>query len=486
MARNALLIVLAALVLAPASQAGGPAMLIGVAEDTVKNSDLVRAKSSMTLIRLAGFNAVRLAVYWHPGRTKPTPTEKRLITNAGIAARLSGMQVFVTVTNYGSRTTPLTPESRKEFTQFTASLAQSYRHFRDFIIGNEPNLNRFWLPQFNEDGTSASPAAYYALLAQVYDALKKVSRDITVIGGALAPRGADSAIASRHTHSPTKFILDLGLVYRESGRTKPIMDQFAIHPYQDSSAQPPTVTHDGSRTITLSDYPKLVRLLGRAFDGTAQPGSTLPIVYAEYGFESLIPRSKARRYTGKEPASVRPISEAMQGAYYRQAIKIAFCQPNVRAMLLFLAFDEPNLDRWQSGVYYTDRTPKTTLPIVRATTVEARRGIVARCRGLELPVKPKLTFPKPAELKGQKRMSFKLECEIDCKYVARLEQLPKRSVLETVRGIAAGRTPMLVLFRGKPAKPGRYRIAIELSAAVNPASVPELAASKPFEVPKPG
>ena len=65
------------------------------------------------------------------------------------------------------------------------------------------------------------------------------------------------------------------------------MDGFAFHPYADeleqspSTARPPTPT-----TSALADYDKLVRLLGEAFDGTAQAGSALPILYDEYGIES--------------------------------------------------------------------------------------------------------------------------------------------------------------------------------------------------------
>ena len=60
------------------------------------------------------------------------------------------------------------------------------------------------------------------------------------------------------------------------------MDAFGLHPYGDNSSQPPTVAHT-STTIALADYGKLVALLGEAFDGTAQPGSTLPIVDTPYG-----------------------------------------------------------------------------------------------------------------------------------------------------------------------------------------------------------
>ena len=42
----------------------------------------------------------------------------------------------------------------------------------------------------------------------------------------------------------------------------------------------------------MSDYDRLVDLLGAAFDGTLQEGSTLPIVYDEYGVEARVPAAK--------------------------------------------------------------------------------------------------------------------------------------------------------------------------------------------------
>ena len=44
----------------------------------------------------------------------------------------------------------------------------------DFVIGNEPNLGRFWFPTFNANGTIASATTYEAALAASYDALKAV------------------------------------------------------------------------------------------------------------------------------------------------------------------------------------------------------------------------------------------------------------------------------------------------------------------------
>ena len=202
------------------------------------------------------------------------------------------------------------------------------------------------------------------------------------------------------------------------------MDQFAIHPYQDNSSQPPTAQHPKTKTISISDYPKLVTLLGQAFDGTAQPGSKLPIVYAEYGVETVVPPGKASAYTGTEPATIHPVDETKQGAYYREAIGIAFCQPTVRAILVFHAFDETDRNRWQSGVYYADRTPKAGLNVVRTAADESRRGVVARCDGLKLPVKATLTAPSARAQARAKRANVSLRCDIDCDYVARVERMP--------------------------------------------------------------
>ncbi len=470
------------LAFAAPARAGGPAMLVGAAEDELQKQSLVQAKANMTLARLAGFDSVRVTAFWGPGQTKPTAIDRTLLGNVQTAARLTGMRVFLSVTNVGSRFTPLTETSRTEFAEYAAALARAFPTFQDIIVGNEPNINRFWLPQFNLDGSDAAAPAYLALLAETYDALKRVSPRITVIGGGLSPRGGDNPAGTRPTHSPTQFLLDMGQAFRESGRTAPVMDELSIHPYQDNSSQAPTTKHSNTKTISISDYPKLVSTLGEAFDGTAQAGSTLPLVYAEYGVESVIPTGKSKLYTGTEPQSVHPVDEATQAEYYREAIEIAFCQPNVRALLIFHAFDEANLDRWQSGVYYADRTAKPALTTVRSAAQESHRGIVARCEGLQLAVRATLTVPSAAALTRAKRATVTLRCDIDCNYVARIERAPGRAAAR-VHGRAVGGKATKIRFPGRLA-PGRYRVEVQAVAPVNPGP-PALRASKPFRIPAP-
>ena len=364
-----------ALAIAPLATAG-PGLAVGASEDAPEQANLFAAVEQTDLARLGGLDAIRLTARWLPGKRKPTADELAVLQNATDAAALSGMEVYLAVYQPGSKTTPRTAKARAQFAAYAAALARALPTVRRIIVGNEPNQNRFWKPQF-VGRRSAAPASYEKLLATTYDALKGVSPGITVIGGALCPRGGDAPRAAIPTHSPTRFILELGKAYRASGRTRPIMDAFAIHPYQATSALSPTRAHPRSTTITIADYGKLTRLLGRAFGGTAQPGADLPIVYAEFGVQSRIPEDKEDLYTGlNAPGSADAVSEARQASYYSEAIGLAYCQPTVRAFLIFHIVDEQNLGRWQSGLYYPDDTPKTSLPAVREAALAVRDGSV--------------------------------------------------------------------------------------------------------------
>src|SRR5919204_4468910 len=351
-----------ALMLAPAAGAGGPGMTIGAVEDAAKWGQPV---AKMNLARQAGFAAVRMTMQWSSGTTVPSAAELQNTRAAADAARNVGIEPIIAIYNTGSASTPADDASRAQFAQFAAAVASGLPSVRRFVVGNEPNLNRYWMPQFNADGSDAAAPAYEALLALSYDAIKAARPDAVVLGGALSSRGEDSATSTRPTHSPTAFIRDLGAAYRASGRSTPIMDAFDQHVYEDYSAMPPSFEHPNSTTIAVSDYGKLVSLLGQAFDGTAQSGSTLPIFYGEYGVESVIPDAKAGIYTGTEPTSTRAVDEPTQAALYEEAFKVAYCQPNVVGMMVFHVSDESALSGWQSGPYYTDDTAKSSLPRIR-------------------------------------------------------------------------------------------------------------------------
>jgi hypothetical protein len=268
-----------------------------------------------------------------------------------------------------SSSTPVDAASRTAFAEYAAALAGGLPDVRDVIVGNEPNLNLFWQPQFDATGADVAAGAFERLLAETYDALKAADPNLNVIGGGFAPRGGDKP-SSRPTHSPTQFLRDLGRAYRDSGRARPLMDALSIHIYGETSRIPPTLAHPRTTTIGIADYRKLVRLLREVFDGTAQPGSTLPIIYGEYGAETTVPPAKQVLYTGREV--VPTIDAATQARYYAEAIALARRQRNVRMLLFFHVADETRLEGLQTGVRYADGTPKASLERVRAAVGSAR------------------------------------------------------------------------------------------------------------------
>ena len=156
------------------------------------------------------------------------------------------------------------------------------------------------------------------------------------------------------------------------------MDGYVHHPYPETSATPVDLPHPLNATIGLADYGKLVELLGEAFDGTAQEGSRLPVVYGELGIETEVPPEAAAAYAGAEAA--RTVTSEEQADAYRRALELAACQETVEGILFFHVRDEPDLAGWQSGVRTADGAPKTSLEPFRAAAAAARAGdLDVRC-----------------------------------------------------------------------------------------------------------
>jgi len=346
-----------------AADGSGSAFVVGAVDDAARHPGPVLGQLADT-----GFGALGLTSFWEPGLAAPTSEELAVLRDTAERAAELDLRLFLSVYHRGSSTTPLTASAREEFAAYVAALVEDVPQIRDVIVGNEPNLNRFWLPQYGPDGANVASAAYVELLAQVYDAAKSASEDVLVWGGALAPRGSDRPEGIRHTQSPTAFIAGMGEALRTSGRTAPLMDGFAFHPYPASSSTPPDEPHPDprSKTIGLADVDRLQDALREAF------ARDLPILYSELGVETEIPASKRPLYEGEEVASA--VDEETQADFYRRSLALAACQEGVVGLLLFHSHDEPVLTGFQSGVYYVDGTPKTSLPPVRDAIAAARDG----------------------------------------------------------------------------------------------------------------
>jgi len=340
----------------------------------------------MALAQQAGFDSARLTAQWVSGNTKLDPVIASKLRAAVAAAQAHGIRPVVSIYNVNSVQAPGDPILRGEFAQFAQDVVTTLPAVKTFIVGNEPNSSYYWQPQFDTRGGDLAAVNYEALLADTYDAIKAVRPDATVIGGALDSMGTDNP-KTRPSHSPLVFIADMGRAYRASKRTRPIMDVFDQHVYEESSSLPQSMTHRSSSTIGIADYPKLVAALAQAF------GGNLPIVYGEYGVESIIPPAEASHYNGHENATAKPVDEATQAAYYIQAIKLAMCQPNVVGLMLFHVEDEADLGAWQSGLFYADGNPKSSLGAVHDAMAAARDGTLTGCPDRTAPV---VTVSPPA------------------------------------------------------------------------------------------
>ena len=381
---------------APAARAA-PGMQLGLVDD----SFLYWMQPSLNSALDLGVRVVRVNALWSPnpgyaysvGGLRFTGAVRELAENA------HGWDVQVVVSFYPSRArdAPQDDASRHQFCAAAAQLALTQPQITSFIIGNEPNTARYWQPQFNPDGSPASPQSYFQTVALCYDMLHAVRPNINVVGPATSDRGGDNPhAASNISVSPGAFIAGLGRAYRASGRTTPIFDTIDHHPYPLTAAERPWKRHPDKRVIGEGDLNRLVAAYQSAFAGTGQPapgrcvrGRCIGIWYTEDGFQTRADPTLASRYTGAEtdklallpssPAETGPLPAAASRAPSQtqqldDAISLAYCQPYVQAFFNFQLDDEVSLAGWQAGLLYIGGVPKPSYDLFRTLSYDVRAG----------------------------------------------------------------------------------------------------------------
>src|SRR5690242_9589771 len=240
----------AALSLAPPA-AAAPGLVVGVDDDSLKWE---HPQAVIPVARDLGLRAVRITSAWRSGQSRVSALEKRTLDRAIPAAY--GLRVVVAL--YGKPDeAPRDDAGRQQYCNYAADLIQRYPTVNDVVIWNEPNVSRFWRPQYNADGSDAAPAAYEALLARCWDALHAVRPGVNVIA-ASSPHGNDNPRAvSNIAHAPLSWYTALGAAYRASGRQKPIFDTIGHNAYPLVNWERPWATHRSPRIIAEGDYPRL-------------------------------------------------------------------------------------------------------------------------------------------------------------------------------------------------------------------------------------
>ena len=152
-------------------------------------------------------------------------------------------------------------------------------------------------------------------------------------------------------------------------------------------------------------------------------------------------------------------------------------------MLIFHVADEPDARAWQSGVYYADDTPKSSLPAVRSAALRAQEGTLARC------ARPKVTsslayvaFREPTSAPPAE-LGVDFACTVICKYSARVLNADTGEVAAATAGAAAPGEASAVLPADELA-PGTYQYTFRANSAGR-AGTAVMRYSRPFTIAAP-
>jgi hypothetical protein len=480
---------------------------VGVSDDLPIAAPAVAA-DFYTSMRDIGLRENRIAVKWDPNRPTGIANEAGL-DRALAEAGSRGVSVVLSLYPLRPRAITDAPQAAGQFAAWTGIVARRFPQVRDFIVGNEPNVNSFWQPQYGPRAKAISCATYSGLLAASYDVLKGVNPAINVIGVGLSPRGNDNATArSNPSTSPVRCIRDMGAAYRASKRTRPLMDELSFHPFPNLATDPLGRGYQWPNA-GLANLDRIKQAVWDAFYGTGQPvfpessfgryGALASIAAAdslrfrlnEVGWQVEIVPSARSAYFGRE--NVATTDEASQAEIYAQAIPFIACDPAVRSLLFFHLVDDSNLDRWQSGLIRADGTKRPSYESVKAQI--ARTG--GRCGGFTTAwrhatavVGPTAKFPFKRSVRDRTRTWVMVTSAFEAgRYNAGIFRVSRRAtptgrarvkiqralLRSKPRGAALSKTgrvsayrEAVIRFPRRTLKPGFYVYAVELFAETNP------------------
>lgn len=490
----------------------GAAVNFGVTEDAGKAGDA--GVWFFSTLDDVGLTENRITIVWDP--SAPTTINNRIELDAWMPqATLSAVQVIFAVVPARARDLTSTPDAPAKYAAFCALLAKTYPQVTQIVIGNEPNQPRFWQPQFGPDGRGVSATAYQKVLARSYDELKAVNPKISVIGVGLSPRGNDNPRAKDNVSiSPVKFLRDLGAAYRASGRTKPLMDELAFHPYPRQNIDSPATGYRWPN-VGLPNFGRLKQAFWDAFHGTPQPtfpetasarAAPKPVKLAldELGWEVAIPSSLVPLYHGLE--TKQPIDETTQARYYRDTVRMVVCDHDVRSFSFFHLMDEYDLERWQSGLLRADRSKRPSYGSVKQVIHDTQ----GKCAGklatwkhttTVIEAQAKFTDAKRRQSAGKRKWWFAVKAGEDVLYRAGLFRVQgakatgreRSAIARTLAGRRGAKAALstrgplkhalkkTVRFARRGVRSGYYVYAVRMTAAMNPTRA-KIFFSRPIQV----
>jgi hypothetical protein len=347
----------------------------GITDDVTKYADdggalLFRDMNDLAMVEN------RVIVFWDEN-TPRTILEEDFLDQMMPVAAAAGIRIVLAVQPiHALAFANDTPAKIAAFANYVGEVARRWPQVREFVIGNEPNVRRFFQPQHAPGGAIVSAGVYEQILAAAYDRLKRIDPTIKVNGLGLSPRGNDRGVGvGAESVSPVRFIAALGAAYRKSGRTTPIADVVDVHAYSNINTQPLTRSYQWPQA-GAADLDRLKQAWWDAFHGTGQPvfreqsdppdpGGYATFRIDESGTQVKIDPTKvnAKLYTGRE--NVPLVDEATQARYYRDLISLVKCDPDVQTLDLFHLIDEPLLLGFQSGLLRVDDSRRPSYATVK-------------------------------------------------------------------------------------------------------------------------
>jgi Beta-galactosidase len=318
MRRLALILVLLA-AFAGEAQAGR-GVLYGIQDDGwILHGDGRLAQRLDTLDRL-GVDVVRFTLHWN--EIEPAEGAFRWRSSDQVLRGLQtrGIQPVVTLVGTpawanGGRPPRFAPPRGKEFASFATAAARRYPFVRYWVIWNEPNLRRWLEPTL--------PGTYVRrLLNPAYRAIHRVNRRARVAGGVTGPRGNVGGL------SPVDWLRGM----RKAGAK---LDAYAHHPHPGGPFETPTkggCRGPSCKTITLANLSLLQREVRRAW------GRRVRIWLTEWGYQT------------NPPDEFLGVSRKLQAQYIGEAARRVYRARQVDMLIQFLYRDEPQPERFQSGL----------------------------------------------------------------------------------------------------------------------------------------
>jgi hypothetical protein len=241
------------------------------------------------------------------------------------AARIETVLTIVGAPRWanGGQTSNWAPRVSGSFGAFASAAATQFPWVKRWLIWNEPNQRRWLRP--------ASASTYVrTLLNPAYAAIHDVTPDALVAGGVTAPRGGSGGV------SPVAFIRGMWVAGAR-------LDAYAHHPYPLRPDETPSAGGcDHCETITMATLGRLDREVTRAWGDKR-------IWLTEYAYQTNPPD----RFLG--------VSYALQSRYLADAALRAYLAPKVDMLIHYLVVDEPDIGRWQSGLYTVGGREKPAL-----------------------------------------------------------------------------------------------------------------------------